>query len=346
MTTPNPVPEDRIRIFNREGFPLAEFRAAIDRSWLIGNEGRAAFSYPYRKTEIVNNDILRPGNWLLVENSALPAWVGVIDLPREWSTSAKTVTITAYTPEHVFGWRRGPLEEKITGSPGTVFEKLLQKVNAAEATVIRAGQIHRGGNQMEETLNPTKLSEDLKRITERSGEEYQWRPGVENGRLVVYADWTDRLGVDTGVILQEGTGGGNIEAIGNILVEDGPIINDLLAYGEGEAWNSRPVQYITNATSRDCYGLRQDSEEYSGVSSPVTLKTNGTLKVLQFKDTAKAFQLNALNVGDTFQYIALGNRFTVMFEHVAFGLQATIRVIGMGYDTDARNKVKLVCQNE
>lgn len=57
----NNVPQDRIRIFNRDGFPLAEFRASIDRSWVCGDEGRATFTYPSRKTEIVNSNILKIG---------------------------------------------------------------------------------------------------------------------------------------------------------------------------------------------------------------------------------------------------------------------------------------------
>lgn len=342
MSTSSSVPKDRIRIFNREGFVLAEFRASVDRSWAIGDEGRAAFTYPSRKTDVANDDVLRFGNWLLIENDTLPAWVGVIDVPQEWD--ARNVTVCAYTPERVFSWRIGPPEEVLTGSPGSVFEKLLQRVNQAESTVIRAGDIDRGGNQMEETINPTPLNEDLQRIFERSGEEYQWRPVILDNRLVVYADWMPRLGIDTGVILQEGKGGGNIEAASSILVEDGPIVNDLFAYGDGLTWQTKPSSRIIDPSSIGRYGLRQSSEEYTGVSNTATLQTNGTQRVKQFRNGTRTYRLNALNVGDTFKYLGLGNRFTVHFETIRFGYEAAVRVLGMVYDTDARNKVELTVE--
>lgn len=343
MADSTSVPIDRIRIFDRGGYPLAEFKASVDRSWAIGDEGRAAFTYPSRKTDIVNEKVLNFSNWLLIENDQLPPWVGVIDAPREWAT--RNVTVLAYSPEHVFGWRRGPLEEKITGSPGSVFEKLLNKVNSAEATIIRTGNIYRGGTQMEETINPTLLNRDLRRIWERSGEEYQWRPMIDNtGRLIVYADWLEKLGVTTNALLHEGKGGGNVEAVGNMLVEDGPIINDLLAAGDGISWQSRPTQNILDSDSISAYGLRQDTEEYNGVTNTQTLKDNGLKKVKLFRNTAKTYRLKAINKGDTFKYISLGNRMSLRFENIRFGYESIIRIIGMAYDTNNRNKIELVVE--
>ena len=250
MTDSTTMPAERIRIFDRGGAPIAEFQATIERSYLIGEEGRAQFAYPIRKTDVVNERVLQFGNWLLIENTKLPPWVGVIDTPREWS--ARVVTVSAYTPEHVFGWRRGPLEEKLTGSAGSIFSKILTYVNQAEHTVMREGEIWKGGTQREETLNPTPLNEDLRRITERSGEEYQFRPVIDAaGKLVVYCDWHEQLGTETGVFLHEGKGGGNVEAVGTILTEDGPIINEVFAYGDGETWQSKPTVTVTAPVSVD-----------------------------------------------------------------------------------------------
>jgi hypothetical protein len=339
----NTTPDERVRIFDREGYPLAEFRATVERSWTIADEGRAAFTYPSRKTDIVNEKVLNFGNWLLVENSDLPAWVGVIDTPREWTS--RNVTVCAYSPEHVFGWRRGPLEVRLSGSPGTVFDKLLSYVNQAETTIIRPGNIHRGGRPMEETINPTGLDRDLERICERSSEEYQWRPMIDTGgRLIVYADWMESLGITTGAILHEGRGGGNIETVANILVEDGPILNDLLAYGDGLTWTSRPNINIVDLASIGAYGRRQSSAGYSGVTNVQTLKDNGLEKVLADRNPLHTFKLHALNVGDTFKHIDLGNRLTLRMENVAFGIDTTVRITGMAYDPESKNKIELVVE--
>lgn len=340
------IPIDRVRIFDRTGTPLAEFRAAVSRSWTVGGEARAEFNYPTRKTDIVNEDVLQFSNWLLVENSVLPPWVGVIDLPRQWSTRA--VTVSAYSPERVFAWRIGPDEKILSASAGSIFEGLVNRVNLAERTVIRVGSIWRGGTQRQMTLNPQKLSEYLQEIHERSGEEYEFTPNVApDGRLFVTANWVPVLGADTGVLLHEGRGGGNVEAVGRVLVEDGPIVNSVLAFGDGETWQSKPNVKVTDALSVGRFGLREDSIEYSGVISETTLAENANEHIRQFRISAKTFSLNALNVGDTFRYIRLGNIFNVSLQNFGFrggevGYTGRVRVIGMGYNPGVKNKIQLV----
>lgn len=342
------IPVDRVRIFNRQGVELAQFRASVARSWAIGDEGRAQFTYATRKTEVVNQTLLEFGNWLLIENNMLPSWAGVFDPPRRWSP--REVTVSAYTPERVFMWRRGPLEEILTGSPGTVFEKLLYYVNIAETTVLQPGNIYRGGTQMEETINPTTLDNDLRRIVERSGEEYQFRPVVSGGRLIIYCDWMQNVGVDTGAILQEGKRGGNIEDVNGALVEDGDIVNDLLAVGDGESWKSRPIATITNLDSVGKYGLRQSTEEYSGVTTIQTLSDNGSELVSAAKNPVNAYKVNALNIGDTFSHISIGNQFTLRMQNLGFGgngigLEKTVRISAMSYNPDIKNKITLVVED-
>ena len=177
------TPQDRIRIFDREGFAVAEFRASVERSWSVNDGGRAKFSYPSRKSDIVNEKVLNFGNWLVIENSALPTWVGVIDTPRNWSP--REVEVSAYSPEQVFAWRRGPKEEKIKGTAGALFAKLISRINQQELTCLRLGDVYSGGVEREETLNPTTLDENLRRIVKHSGEEYAFRPVTDaSGRLL------------------------------------------------------------------------------------------------------------------------------------------------------------------
>lgn len=346
MADPNTTPKERIRIFKRDGSAIAEFRANVPRSWVIGTEGRAQFDYSTRKTDIVNEDVLQFGNWLLIENDQLPPWVGVIDTPRTWAT--RKVTISAYTPEHVFGWRIGPLEEVITGSAGTIFTRLINRVNQAEQTIIRAGSIWYGGPQRQETINPTLLNQNLKQLWENSHEDYAWTPRVgADGRLVVYGKWVPILGEETGALLHEGKGGGNIEAVDRIMIEDGPILNSILAYGDGETWTSRPNVTVKGAGSIGRYGLREVGEEFRSTQSITTLTANATAKLAEFSTPARSFQLNALNVGDTFKYISLGNILKLQLQSVGFGMgglgfMGRVRIIGMQYDPAMRNKIKLV----
>jgi len=270
-----------------------------------------------------------------------------LDVPREWGP--RDVRVYAYAPEHVFSWRRGPIENIYKGSAGTIFEKLLALVNKPEATIITKGSIWRGGKQREETINPHLLNEDLLRLYERSGEEYQWRPVVKpNGKLIVYADWTASIGEDTEAILQEGFGGGNIEWYDRVMVEDGPIINDLLGYGEGATWQDKPTAIRKDIPSRNRYGLRQASEEFWNLESDAALVNNTKQRLFQFRDPAYTFSLHALNVGDTWRYCRLGNTLTLKLDNMGFGrrggtgFEATIRVVGMRYDPAMSNKLELV----
>lgn len=348
MSAPQTVPADTVMIFDRRGHGLAQFQARVERSWAIGDEGRAQFTYASRKTQIVNNSVLNFGNWILIQNSALPAWVGVIDTPRKWSP--RQVTISAYTPEHVFGWRIGPPEELLQGTAGDIFLKILNKVNAAEATIITAGNISRIGGQREETLHPTSLNDDLNRIQERSDEEYQWRPILtDSGKLLVYVDWLAKIGTDTPIMLHEGKGGGNIEWIDGILVEDGPIANYIFGFGDGDTWTSKPYTAVTDQSSIGSYGLRQASREYQNVTSPQTLFDNSRVDLGLSKDPRRNFALTALNVGETFKHISLGNRMNLQFQNVGFyngtaGFVGRIRIVGMHYDPALKNKIKLIVE--
>jgi hypothetical protein len=344
----NPVPQDRVRIFKRDGSNIAEFRTSVDRSWVLSDEGRAQFSYATRITDVVNRDVLQFGNWLLVENDQLPAWVGVIDTPRQWTP--RTVTVFAYTPERVFSWRRGENEITVKGSAGAIFERLLSYVNAAEGTIIQAGTIDKTGTNREETVNPTPLNNDLSRIQERSLEEYQWRPETDAlGRLIVYADWMPRVGFDSSALLHEGRGGGNVEGVSNILVEDDDIYNDVMGYGEGLTWASKPKQIVKVEQSISSYGLRQKSEYFQGVTSGQALLINTVKFVSDRNQPKRTFQLRALNVGETFKYIGIGNTLQLRFQNIGFyngetGYDEKIRIIGMRYNPMQKNKVELTVE--
>ena len=347
--TPSTTPRETVKIFDRYGNQLAQFRASAPRSWVIGKEGRASLTLPTIKTEYVNSTILRPGNWLLVENSHLPYWVGVIDMPREWGY--RTVTVYAYSPERVFSWRRGPLEETITGSAGAIFALLIERINSAEATILQAGEIWRGGIQRQETLHPNQLSQNLANIQLRSGEEYSFRPVVsDKGQLIVYCDWQSKLGYATDCPLVEGKKGGNIENTQNTLSEDGVIVNDLLGYGSGSTWTTRPnVPTLSSDTSRGDYGLRQGSQDWGSANDVATITANNISYLSFNSQPQKVYGVTALNRGDTFFYMRLGNTLKLQLQSVGFtgdsiGIESRVRILGMGYDPKSGQKLQLALQ--
>ncbi len=346
---PATAPRETIKIYDRFGSELVQFRAAASRSYVIAREGRLSLNLATRKTQYVNPDVLKPGNWILVQSDTLPDWVGVIDMPREWGY--RTVKVYAYTPERVFSWRRGPLEQVIAGSPGALVTQLITIMNDAQQTVIRAGIMYKGGTQRSETLHPNPLSQNLANIQTQSREEYSWRPVIDsNGRLIVYCDWSKNIGDFVECPLVEGKKGGNIENTGSTLTEDGTIVNDLLGYGKGATWATRPsVPTKSVDTSLSDYGLMQGSKDWGSAFEPAVIAQNNLAYLGVYSQPRKTFGVTALNRGQTFQYMKLGNRLTLQMQSVGFtgdgvGTETTVRILGMGYDPLSGQKLQLVLQ--
>jgi len=155
------------------------------------------------------------------------------------------------------------------------------------------------------------------------------------------------LGNDTQAILQAGDGG-NLEENNKMLVEDDPLINEWFAYGDGETWTSKPSATVNNQLSIQKYGLRQGVQEYSGVTNEATLVTNANQELSTTREPLRTGKINALNVGDTFSQLALGNRLTLRLEKIGFTgtaqYETLVRIIGMKYDPEDKNVIELVTE--
>jgi hypothetical protein len=92
------------------------------------------------------------------------------------------------------------------------------------------------------------------------------------------------------------------------------------------------------------YGLRQDDKEWEGVKQITTVTNNNATIIAQQKDAQKVFDLIALNVGETFEYMRLGNTLRVKLQNIGFdgGTDALVRIIGMSYNPVEGQKIRLV----
>ncbi len=340
---------DRLRIFDRSGMLKREFSASVKRSWVIGAKGTASFKVGVDKA-YCSEDILQFGNWVLVENSiggnpGFPPWIGTIG-SREWS--GRFITVAAFSPEFLMSQRIGQSERTITGAPGVIFKEIINQTNYIEGTLLTIGNVYADGMVREETITPQRLDADLKRIHERSREEYIWRPVVDK-RLIVYCDWTQKLGNELDFTFWESKKGGNIEARQRVLVEDAPEANYIMAYGGGVNWASRMTGLQKDDSSIDKYGLIQRSIQYYDVSEAGTLLNNAADELKVMKNPACVYDIYALDVGDTLKNIALGNRMDIKFQNIGFsnntlGTQKRVRIIGLYYEPDKRNQIECAVQ--
>jgi hypothetical protein len=305
--------EEQYRIFDQDGVWIDQLSTSVERAYGITTETSAklALSVFDRKCHPYTINF---GNSLLCENSdGLIPWAGMIDdigFDKGYSFS------WAYTPERWFLYRRGPRRLTLKGTAGEIFAQLIQQVNQIENTPIRVGNIASNSGAMEETLNPVSLIENLRRIVQRSGECYRWRPEVSNGRLTIFADWFPSTVLSTGLILQDGF---NITSDHPMTMN--PPRNDYLSYGEGTDWATRIISEAVDHLSIQRYGRRQASNSVR-TKAQVSLDRANQVSLAQFKDPQYSFPISALNVGDTFKNLMPG------------ALATFTQLVGQGFSSD------------
>lgn len=288
---------DQVRIFDSDGIWIEQVRTLADRAWAITKETSARFAISVFDPKC-NPYVLNYGNLVLIEQSdGLPDWVGMID---DISFERGACIVSAYTPERYFTYRRGPRTLTLVGRAGEIFASMIKYINGIEKTPIVIGNIATNTTTMQETINPVKITKNLDRLTTRSGEGYRWRPEVERGKLIIYADWFPSLVAETGLILQDGY---NIS--GDHPLNLSAPINDYLVYGAGSDWSTRPIAQAVDDFSRGQYGLRQGSENIN-TESQDTLDEAVTVVLNSYRLPNASFPLSALNVDDTFQKLMPG----------------------------------------
>jgi hypothetical protein len=290
--------EEQYRFFNHDGVLVDQVLTSVERAYGITTETTAKCSVSVFD-EKWNPFTFNYGNSILCENSdGLLPWVGMIDL---LGADRGIGMCWAWTPEHWFGYRRGPRRLTLKGRAGEIFAQMIEYINKIENTPLVVGDIFTNTAIMEETLNPVPISENLKRIVTRSGEGYRWRPEVVRGKLKIYCDWFPGSSLNTGLILQDGY---NITPDHPMTMY--PPTNDHVTYGSGTDWATRLCsQPAIDQASVDRYGLRQTS---TSVSSKVlsTVEILNRLSLEKFKEPQYKFPLSVLNEGDTFKRLLPG----------------------------------------
>lgn len=305
--------EEQYRIFDHDGVLIDQISTSVERAYAIATETTAKFALSVFDQKC-NPHTLNYGNSILCENSdGLIPWVGMIDL---LGFNKGVGLAWAFSPERWFAYRRGPRRLTLRGRAGDIFAQMIQFINRAENTPLAIGNIYSNTSIMEETLNPTLLNDNLKRIVERSGEAYRWRPEVVNGRLIIYGDWIPNVSIDNGLIFQDGY---NITSDHEMSMY--PPENDQLSYGSGPDWGTRIMSEALDLESIDRYGLRQGSTSVS-VKAQASLDLINKLTLENFKDPQYNFPISALNVGDTFAKLAPG------------AMATFTQLVGQGFSND------------
>lgn len=360
----------RILIFDPNGNMLDELSASTVRSWVLGDYGRCTFTLATSDPKCTPRN-LNYGNLVLIQHipsftgGKLPDWVGVIVPPRTWGINKIEVNI--YSAEYVLLNRAMP-DDTITDTAGGIFWELLNNANDEAdnfgAIEIQPGSIDTSGPTHTEVL---KLSahEHAQSISKLYGNDYDVTPQLNNdGSLSLMGNYYSMKGVNTQAVLQDGISG-NIEFVDNILVEQGTLGNAVIGYGSdvspkqagtghghrkrkkvdrhnrtrrvGEDWDSQSINQ---------YGLFESNQVYS-VSGLGAIHTANLAFLDANAQPVMTFSINALDVGDTFSNLDLGNVLNLQMSSTGFfnnrqlGFNDWVRIDAMEYD-DLQNKVKLI----
>jgi len=333
-----------VQTFGLDGIKTAEIETDCSRTWKINDYGRCQFTLSIRDPKCTLEH-LQFGNYILVEHEKLPAWGGVIDTPREWGRNV--VQITGYSAEKIFEWRRVAAVTKITATPGKIFKEIIRKANIQGNTRISAGEnIITKGKAVAWEFNLLNVYDEIIRLAEDTDDEWRIVPKAKNGAITFDAQWAPRLGEVRNYLLKETH---NIEADNNVLVEQGQIANDVYGIGNGASDESKETARLTDDDSIAKYGLRQyaktfQQDEYSSIKKGVRATIN------QMKEPKRTFSLSALDVGDTWLNIDVGDTLQLQMSNVgflddSFGLVTDVRIKGMTFLED-EGKLELVAEEK
>jgi hypothetical protein len=325
-------------VYDKEGKALGEVRALFDRAWVLNGYEQCTFLVSSR-AELERLSDFAFGNYLVINDDVLDAWVGYFDPVRPWSTTG-VMTVEAYSAERIFEHRCFPGERLLTGTAGAIFRQIIEHANAVIPwnTLIRPGDIYEGGTSRQETINPKKLYDDVLRISSRSGNDWDVTPALdENGVLTLRGNWYERRGSVKDFALEEGV---NVEAKQNVLEEQGEIWNFIFAYGLGASWSDRPQAVAYDLESIARYGVRMYGLAVEA-TTPATVEASAKAFLAYYAHPRKTFNLTVGGrrvredaLYNAYQMLRIGDvvdlrLYSAGFENGKLGVETQVRITGM-----------------
>lgn len=319
--------EDRVRIYQRTGIGLCDPKVTVERNLDLITEGEAEFDI-VTTDPACRDDFLRFGNWLLVENSKLESWVGMIDEIQEWHRFY--VHVHAFTPERQLMYRDVPKGLRMSMKAGSIFKEIINFTNRVEPTPLQVGDIWVGGGDMpQENLTGDHLADYLASLVERSNCEYNFVAAPFNGKLTIYGNWYQRLGVDTQFPLEESW---NLSEEDNGLRIQGKVANDLQGFGSGQSTSDRPLANYEDAASISKYGRRQGTKSYSDYTGAGAVMKALKNEINQTREPDNVFQYMALDQGDTWLNLHVGSSYPLRIWSLRWGIKSRVRLSGWYYN--------------
>lgn len=327
-----------VSIYKRDGTKISEFVATASRSWTLNQYTIAKILVPYSYTNVVQEEILRIGNFLVIDSTSeydVPTWAGIIEHPKNWS--ANGLEITAYSAEYILFYRCGPKNLTLFGNAGSLFKQILNYANSIQDTRIAVGEVYEDAKQRQETINYSPLYDDITRILGRTTYDWEVVPAISSdGKLGFVANMYQRKGYDSNFTLREGY---NLISATTRLSEQGMVVNDVYGFGDGATWDVRPSCNFKDTESIGIYGLRQHGKENSGITQQATLEENTKDYINYYSMPRIKISASVHNIDDTFKNIRIGNRINIELINYGFtgsnrGIMDRIKIDSIAFNED------------
>jgi hypothetical protein len=327
----------RVSLYDRrDGSFLTTIKTQTERSWVLSDYGTCRITLSLTDAKAIRR-FLEFGTLVYVEHDTLPGWGGVLDVDEDWNDDG-TISMNAYSGEYLLTFRRSPLNQLFShGSAGTLFKRFIDESNKAEDLLIRQGSIWLGGTPAEDTMDGKSFYSHTKDLARKRGNDWSIDAVINSAtfRMNFTANYYEKRGSARLLTLKEGL---NLKKLHNPLKVQRKIVNDLLGIGEGSD-EERPTWNEVDTTSRDRYGLRQDSEDLTK-TEPASVQADTIALLRELRNPRRTFKLELLDVGDAFAETRLGDTYPLIMQTVGWrsdnevGTNTIVRVLGLRYHDD------------
>lgn len=328
----------KITVFDLDNYSMGDFQAMCDRGYAV--LGSSSVSGGGSTTITVEKDVLSkgwlmPGRLVLVEDSRLEPWVGMVDMPIGLIAPAQ---VTLYNVEYLLSLRAPDNTDKLTGDIAKIVKGMIDLANQQEEMYLRIGEEGGGSTYREEQLDQRTFWEQINAAVIRADAELVFRAERnrdDGNRLYVYVDILDRAGKETDFLLHDGEDG-NVSVLSATM--DRAIWNRVTGINGASAASERLVTAAKiDSDSVNVFRLRSKVEQFRSTKLQSTLDQQ--TKTFLTENSMPVIKFNVLikDNGDTFKNIQRGNGVILHSSRVNLpdgrrGWRGTARVMSYAYN--------------
>jgi hypothetical protein len=250
---------ERVIIFSKTGIPLAELSAPVVRNWKLEYAVSAERAVFELDPADIRGGFLDYGNFIGVFSDDLPNWAGVIWPPQTWPGGGK-VLVEAKGAEYVTSFRVTGVNDRISGTGGLIFAKLLTSIQSSgwrphlPLVIIDETNIIHSGKHVTITYHRERLFDAFNDLAEETGQYWWLEPELDpRGRLRLVAFWQAKRGRKWPKRLIEGS-----NFTPDQVLETGDIVNRLYGIGKQKGWTHPLEVAVNDMDSISDYGLIED----------------------------------------------------------------------------------------